>query len=53
MDESGQHISNYDHDVFKVRLDENGQESQAEKQASKDPVALFLPDLTQDDSLQN
>ncbi|SAM07895.1 hypothetical protein [Absidia glauca] len=32
MDESGQHISNYDHDVFKVRLDENGQEIQAEKQ---------------------
>ncbi|KAI8329728.1 endoplasmic reticulum vesicle transporter-domain-containing protein [Chlamydoabsidia padenii] len=33
MDESGQHISNYDHDVFKVRLDENGNEIQAEKQA--------------------
>ncbi|KAI8098853.1 endoplasmic reticulum vesicle transporter-domain-containing protein [Halteromyces radiatus] len=32
MDESGQHISNYEHDVFKVRLDENGKEINTEKQ---------------------
>ncbi|CAO3590997.1 unnamed protein product [Absidia cylindrospora] len=32
MDESGQHISNYEHDVFKVRLDEDGKEVDTEKQ---------------------
>ena len=31
MDESGDHISDYDHDVFKVRLDEHGNEIHREK----------------------
>ncbi|KAI9498508.1 endoplasmic reticulum vesicle transporter-domain-containing protein [Zychaea mexicana] len=31
MDESGDHISDYDHDVFKVRLDDNGREIHREK----------------------
>ncbi|KAI9278389.1 endoplasmic reticulum vesicle transporter-domain-containing protein [Phascolomyces articulosus] len=35
MDESGDHISDYHHDVFKVRLDENGNEIHREK--AKDP----------------
>ncbi|KAI8141531.1 endoplasmic reticulum vesicle transporter-domain-containing protein [Fennellomyces sp. T-0311] len=31
MDESGDHISDYDHDVFKVRLDDQGNEIHREK----------------------
>ncbi|KAI9305444.1 endoplasmic reticulum vesicle transporter-domain-containing protein [Cunninghamella echinulata] len=32
MDESGGHISNYEHDIFKIRLDEKGNEIHKEKQ---------------------
>ncbi|CAO3607272.1 unnamed protein product [Cunninghamella blakesleeana] len=32
MDESGQHITNYEHDVFKIRLDEKGKAIHVEKQ---------------------
>ncbi len=31
MDESGEHISSYDHDVYKERLDPNGEVITAEK----------------------
>ncbi|KAI8328229.1 endoplasmic reticulum vesicle transporter-domain-containing protein [Chlamydoabsidia padenii] len=43
MDESGQHISNYEHDVFKVRLDEDGKEIEAEK-----PSVLSNPNVAGD-----
>lgn len=35
MDESGEHITGYDHDVFKVRLDKEGNEIEREKQIGK------------------
>lgn len=31
MDESGEHISQYDHEVYKVRLDPSGKEISKEK----------------------
>jgi hypothetical protein len=41
MDESGQHISNYEHDVFKVRLDEEGKEITIEKPSGKTITTIY------------
>jgi hypothetical protein len=41
MDESGQHISNYEHDVFKVRLDEEGKEITVEKPSGKTITTVY------------
>lgn len=35
MDESGDHVTDYDHDVFKVRLDADGKEIHREKATGK------------------
>lgn len=35
MDESGDHVTDYDHDVFKVRLDADGNEIHREKATGK------------------
>lgn len=36
MDESGEHINDFDHDVYKERLDPNGNAITAEKSDGKD-----------------
>ncbi|KAL0079265.1 endoplasmic reticulum vesicle transporter-domain-containing protein [Phycomyces blakesleeanus] len=45
MDESGEHISGYEHDVFKVRLDKQGNE--IEKEKAKNPSDSIQNSLSQ------
>ncbi|KAI9016372.1 endoplasmic reticulum vesicle transporter-domain-containing protein [Phycomyces nitens] len=47
MDESGEHISGYEHDVFKVRLDKQGNE--IEKEKAKNPSDSIQNSLNQPD----